>query len=167
MRRAVKRRQLQNHREGSALYSGFERESGQSFGAGRRFFRFLRPVSSDEQTDAGHGRVETHRCWVINDLSQTEQAGEWKGLQCLVKVESVHYFKCSGKEEKDTRLYLSSVAPDARLISSAVRFHRLIENSLHWVPDVAFDEDNSRKRSGFAAQNYSVLNRIALNLLKI
>jgi predicted transposase YbfD/YdcC len=83
-----------------------------------------------------------------------------------VKVESVRYFKCSGKEEKDTRLYLSSVAPEATLINNAVRFHWSIENSLHWVLDVAFDEDNSRKRSGFAAQNYSILNRIALNLLK-
>jgi predicted transposase YbfD/YdcC len=133
---------------------------------GEDSFRFLRPVSSDEQTDAGDGRVETRRCWVTNDLSPTEQAGEWKGLQCLVKVESVRYFKCSGKEEKDTRPYLSSAAPDATLINSAVRFHRSIENSPHRVPDVAFDEDNSRKRSGFAAQNYSVPNRIALNLLK-
>jgi hypothetical protein len=43
---------------------------------------------------------------VINDLSPTEQAGEWKGLQCLVKVEPVRYFKCSGKEENDTCPYL-------------------------------------------------------------
>ncbi|MDR2691680.1 MAG: ISAs1 family transposase [Dysgonamonadaceae bacterium] len=125
---------------------------------GEDSFRFLRPVSSDEQTDAGDGRVETRRCWVINDLSPTEQAGEWKVQQCPVKVEPVRYFKCSGKEENDTRPYLSSAAPDATLISSAVRFHRLIER----VPDVAFDEDNSWKRNGFAAQNYSVLNRIAL-----
>jgi predicted transposase YbfD/YdcC len=83
-----------------------------------------------------------------------------------VKVESVRYFKCNGREEKDTRLYITSLKPDAALINSAVRFHRSIENSLHWVLDVAFDEDNSRKRAGVAAQNYSILNRIALNLLK-
>jgi predicted transposase YbfD/YdcC len=129
-------------------------------------FRFLHPVSSDEQTDAGHGRVETRRCSVINDLSLIEQASEWKGLQCLVKVESTRYFKCSGKEETDTRLYITSLKADAKLINNAVRFHWSIENSLHWVLDVAFHEDNSRKRSGYAAQNYSILNRIALNLLK-
>jgi predicted transposase YbfD/YdcC len=128
-------------------------------------FRFLRPVSLDEQTDAGHGRVEVRRYRVINDLSLIEQAGEWKG-QYLVKVEATHYFKCSSKEEKDARLYVTSVKPDVKLINNAVRFHRSIENSLHWVLDVAFDEDNSRKRSGFAAQNYSILNGIALNLLK-
>jgi predicted transposase YbfD/YdcC len=117
-------------------------------------FRFFRPVLSDEQTDAGHGRVETLCCRVINDLSRIEQAGEWKGLQCLVKVESVRYFKCSGREEKDTRPYITSLNPDVALINNAVRFHWLMENSLHRVLDVAFDEDNSRKRSGFSAQNY-------------
>jgi predicted transposase YbfD/YdcC len=70
-------------------------------------FRFLHPASLDEQTDTGHGRVETRRCSVINDLSMIEHADEWEGLQCLVKVESTRYFKCSGKEETDTRLYIT------------------------------------------------------------
>lgn len=129
-------------------------------------FRFLPPVSVDEQVDSGHGRVETRRCTVINDLSLIEQAGEWKGLQCLVKIESERYFKSNGKEEKDVRLYITNLPADARLLNNAVRFHWSIENSLHWVLDVAFNEDDSRNRSGFAAQNYSILNRIALNLLK-
>jgi predicted transposase YbfD/YdcC len=89
-------------------------------------FRFLHPVSSDEQVDSGYGRVETRRCQVINDLSPIERSGRWKGLQCLVKVESVRYFKCSGKEEKDTRRYITSLKADAKLINSTVRFHRLI-----------------------------------------
>jgi predicted transposase YbfD/YdcC len=110
--------------------------------------------------------VETRRCQVINNLSLIEQADEWEGLQCLVKVESARYFKCNGKEEKDTRLYVISLKADVALINNAVRFHRSIENSLHWVLDVAFDENNGRKRSGFAAQNYPILNRITLNLLK-
>ncbi|MDR0371354.1 MAG: ISAs1 family transposase, partial [Prevotellaceae bacterium] len=65
-----------------------------------------------------------------------------------------------------SRLYITSLEANALLINGAVRFHWSIENSLHWVLDVAFNEDNSRKRSRFAAQNYSILNRIALNLLK-
>jgi predicted transposase YbfD/YdcC len=129
-------------------------------------FRFLHPASLDEQTDAGHGRVETRRCLVINDLSLIAHAGEWEGLQYLVKVESTRYFKCSGKEETDTRLYITSLEADAKLLNNAIRYHWSIENSLHWVLDVSFNEDSSRKRSGFAAQNYSILNRIALNLLK-
>jgi predicted transposase YbfD/YdcC len=81
-------------------------------------------------------------------------------------VESTRYFKCSGKEETDTRLYITSLKADAKLLNNAIRFHWSIENALHWVLDVAFNEDNSRKRSGFAAHNYSILNHIALNLLK-
>ena len=60
-------------------------------------FRFLPSVSSNEQTDVGHGRVETRRRRVINDLSLVEHAGEWKGLKCLVEVKSERYFKVNGK----------------------------------------------------------------------
>jgi predicted transposase YbfD/YdcC len=52
------------------------------------------------------------------------------------------------------------------LINTAVRFHWPVESSLHWALDAAFDEDSCRKRAGFVAQNYSILNCIALNLLK-
>jgi predicted transposase YbfD/YdcC len=78
-------------------------------------FRFLSPASVDEQADAGHGRIETRRCAVINDLSLIERAKKWKGLQCLVKIESVRYFKSNGKEEKDIRLYITDLPADARL----------------------------------------------------
>ncbi|MFV0566185.1 MAG: transposase, partial [Flavobacteriaceae bacterium] len=47
-----------------------------------------------------------------------------------------------------------------------IRMHWGIENKLHWVLDMAFSEDASRKRAGNAAQNFSVLSKIALNLLK-
>ena len=95
-----------------------------------------------------------------------ENSGEWSGLACVVRIESERYFKSNGKTEKDTRLYISSLQADAKLINVSVRSHWSVENSLHWVLDVGFNEDHSRKRSGFAAQNYSLLNRIALNLLK-
>lgn len=68
--------------------------------------------------------------------------------------------------EKDIRLCITSLDPDALKINEAICFHWSIENSLHWVLDVAFGENDSRKRSGFAAQNYSIINRIALKLLK-
>jgi predicted transposase YbfD/YdcC len=51
-------------------------------------------------------------------------------------------------------------------LNRSIRSHWGIENSLHWILDVAFNEDHSRKRAGYAAQNFSVINRIALNLLK-
>ena len=67
---------------------------------------------------------------------------------------------------KESRLYISSLEADAALINKSVRSHWGVENSLHWVLDVAFNEDHSRKRAGNAAQNFSLINRIALNLLK-
>jgi predicted transposase YbfD/YdcC len=68
--------------------------------------------------------------------------------------------------ETGKRVYGETVEANVQLINDAIHFHWSIENSLHWVLDVAFNEDNSRKRSGVAAQNYPILNRIALNLLK-
>lgn len=62
--------------------------------------------------------------------------------------------------------YINSLEADAALINKSVRSHWGVENSLHWVLDVAFNEDHSRKRVGNAAQNFSLINRIALNLLK-
>jgi predicted transposase YbfD/YdcC len=110
--------------------------------------------------------VETRRCSVISDLSLIESLKEWTGLKTLVKIESERYIKNTGKTEKETRLYISSLQSNAELINRSVRAHWGVENSLHWVLDVGFNEDNSRKRTGFAAQNCSLLNRIALNLLK-
>jgi predicted transposase YbfD/YdcC len=129
-------------------------------------FRFLPVQDFDEQLDAGHGRVETRRCAVISDLSLIESKEEWTGLKTLIKVESERYIKSTGKTEQESRLYISSLSADAKLINRSVRSHWGVENSLHWVLDVGFNEDGSRKRNGFAAQNYSLLNRIALNLLK-
>jgi predicted transposase YbfD/YdcC len=129
-------------------------------------FRFLPLTSVSEETDAGHGRVERRTCSVIDDLSMIEKKDEWKNLQCLIKIDAERYFKATEKSESETRFYISSLPADAELLNKSVRSHWGIENSLHWILDVAFNEDNSRKRAGYAAQNFSVLNRIALNMLK-
>jgi predicted transposase YbfD/YdcC len=110
--------------------------------------------------------VETRRCSVISDLFLIESKKEWTGLKPPVKIESERYIKSTGETEKETLLYIGSLQADAGLINRSVRAHRGVEDSLHCVPDVGFNEDNSRKRTGFAAQNYSLLNRIALKLLK-
>jgi len=129
-------------------------------------FRFLEAKSIDHNIDVGHGRVEQRKCSVIDDLSMIEKKDDWKNLKCLVRVEAERYIKASSKTENETRYYISSLPADAQLLSNSIRSHWGVENSLHWVLDVAFNEDNSRKRAGNAAQNFSVLNRIALNILK-
>ena len=71
-----------------------------------------------------------------------------------------------GKEEKEVRFYITSSKENTEATGKGVRSHRVIENNLHWQLDVSFREDASRKREGYAAQNFSMPNRIALNLIK-
>ncbi|MFA5417630.1 MAG: ISAs1 family transposase, partial [Bacteroidales bacterium] len=81
--------------------------------------------------------------------------------------ESTREFKNSDKPtEIATRYYISSIKAKAEDFQNHIRNHWSIENSLHWILDVAFGEDASRKRSGNSPQNFSTLNKIALNLLK-
>jgi len=132
----------------------------------RDSFLLLDSDSVAEQIDCGHGRVEQRRCSVIADLSLIEKAGQWASLQGLVRIESERNHKVSGKIEREIRYYITSLRPDAARLNSVIRQHWGIENKLHWVLDVGFGEDLDRKRAGHAAQNFSLLNRIALNLLK-
>ena len=87
-------------------------------------------------------------------------------MRTLVKIDAERFHKATGKTERETRYYISSLSPDAALLNSVIRKHWGIENKLHWLLDVAFQEDYSRKRAGNSAQNFSTLNRIALNLFK-
>jgi predicted transposase YbfD/YdcC len=118
------------------------------------------------EEDFGHGRIESRKCSVYRDLSFIENASMWKGLKGVVKIESTRYIKSTGKEESETRLYITSSEACAEVIGKGIRSHWGIENKLHWQLDVSFSEDQSRKRDGYAAQNFSLLNRIALNLVK-
>ena len=129
-------------------------------------FCLLKAESVSEEIDAGHGRVERRTCSVISDLSMIEKKGDWKKLKSLIRIDAERYIKSTGKTEKEQRYYISSLPTDAELLNKSVKFHWGVENKLHWTLDVAFNEDNSRKRQGYAAQNFSVLCRIALNLLK-
>jgi predicted transposase YbfD/YdcC len=132
----------------------------------RDSFLLLNSDAAGEEIDCGHGRVERRRCSVISDLSLIEKAAEWASLRGLVRIESERYHKATGKTEREIRYYITSLRPDATRLNAVVRQHWGIENKLHWVLDVGFSEDLDRKRAGHAAQNFSLLNRIALNLLK-
>jgi predicted transposase YbfD/YdcC len=129
-------------------------------------FQTLATDAVAEEIDCGHGRVEQRRCSVIADLSLLENASEWVSLKGLVRIESERYHKATGKAERETRYYITSLKPDAERLNRAIRQHWGIENRLHWALDVSFGEDLDRKRARNAAQNFSLLNRIALNLLK-
>jgi len=125
-----------------------------------------KPVGTYKHIDTGHGRIETHTCHVYNNLENIENSAKWKGLKTIVQIESTHYIKSSGKQQTETRLYISSLEPKAKKNAETVRGYWGIENSLHWVLDVAFNEDEGTKTNAKAVKNFSIINRIALNLLK-
>lgn len=129
-----------------------------------------RPFWQEVDTDKGHGRLETRRCVVTNDVAWLGELNqEWRGLQSLVMVESTREMvngKNKGECSTERRYYISSLPAKPKLLNQSVRAHWGIENSLHWVLDVAFDEDDCRIRVGEGAQNFAILRRIALNLLK-
>jgi predicted transposase YbfD/YdcC len=129
-------------------------------------FKMLKPDQYSEDLDFGHGRIEMRKCSVIADLSLMEKPTQWKSLSTIIRVESERYNKSTGEQQKENRYYISSLATTAQGISSAIRSHWEIENKVHWTLDVSFNEDASRKRAGNAAINFSVINRLALNILK-
>jgi predicted transposase YbfD/YdcC len=131
-----------------------------------RTARFTKATSEWKEEDFGHGRIESRHCFIYQDLSFMENVTLWISLSAVVKIEAVRHIKSTGKEETETRYYITSSKASAEVIGKAVRSHWGIENQLHWQLDVSFSEDQSRKREGYAAQNFSLLNRIALNLIK-
>lgn len=130
-------------------------------------FRFAKITDEDTHHNLDHGRIETRICSCITAFKFIPKDTPWKNLSTIIRVESTREFKNSDKPiEKATRYYISSMKANSKIFQKAIRSHWAIENKLHWTLDVAFSEDNSRKRTKNAAQNFSILTKIALNLLK-
>ena len=124
------------------------------------------PCGYHQETDAGHGRVETRRVWVTDQLHHLKGLEEWQGLASVAVIEATRE-ELGGKTSTQRRYYISAIpGRDAAFLAAAQRGHWGIENNLHWVLDMIFREDESRLRKGHGAENFSRLRRIALNLLK-
>jgi predicted transposase YbfD/YdcC len=115
----------------------------------------------------GHGRIEVRECWSTSNpeyLRLLRGLENWAGLQSIIMVVCTRII--GDQETKSVRYYISSLLSNAERILQAVRKHWSIENKLHWVLDVALNEDRSRVRKDQAPENFAVLRHIALNLLK-
>jgi predicted transposase YbfD/YdcC len=119
-----------------------------------------------ETVDGDHGRIETRRVLVSDEVEALGQVGrDWPGLAAIVRVESIR--DVDGIVSTEHRLYLTDLkGTDAAKLGDLVRGHWSVENQLHWQLDVSFNEDQRRVRKGHGAENYSRLCRMALNLLK-
>jgi predicted transposase YbfD/YdcC len=114
--------------------------------------------------ERGHGREETRQYFLSGDLSGIRGRENWRGLQSIGMVVSER--KIADKESMEVRYYISSLSGDLKRFGKVVRDHWEGENGLHWVLDIAFDEDRNRIRKGDGAENLSTIRRIALNLLR-
>jgi len=114
-----------------------------------------------------HGRIEVRQCWSISHsdyIEYLQKHQSWKNLKTIAMVETE--FRHGDQISCQRRYYVSSLDADAQTILHAVRTHWQVENSLNWVLDVTFREDDSRVRKGAGPHNMAMLRRLALNLLK-
>ena len=121
-------------------------------------------ISQDTTIDGGHGRIETRKTTVIHDVEWLQERHDWPGLQGVVVVESER--ACGGKTEMETRFYLTSLAMLAAPMGPIVRSHWAVENSLHWVMDMVFRDDECRVRTDHAPANFCTIKHMAQNLLR-
>ena len=126
------------------------------------------PHSYAKTVERGHGRREIRECWVLDDLSifETETLDAWRDLRCVVRVRSSRHLDHDPKVHVQDRYFITSLPNDAARILRAARLHWGIENGLHWVLDVAFDEDRSRARRENAQANWAAIRRLVVSLLK-
>jgi predicted transposase YbfD/YdcC len=121
-------------------------------------------VTRHETVDGDHGRIETRTYTAIHDVEWLQERHNWPGLQGVVMVESTR--EIADKTERETRFYVTSLAWLACQIAPVIRSHWAIENSLHWVMDMVFRDDECRVRTDHAPANFATLKHMAHNLIR-
>ena len=125
-----------------------------------------KPDDVSVKEDIGHGRVEKRTCSIYRDLSHLCPKNSWQGLKQFVSIESQVFCKSTKKTTTQTRYYITSLEEGALKMNQLIQQHWSIENQLHWILDVSFNEDCSRKRAGNSAENFNIIFKSALSILK-
>jgi predicted transposase YbfD/YdcC len=121
-------------------------------------------ISRDQTVDGDHGRIETRTTTVIHDVAWLQERHDWPGLEAVVIVESMR--EIGDRIERETRFYITSLVLLANLLGPIVRSHWSVENSLHWVMDMLFRDDECRIRTDHAPANFTTLKHMAHNLIR-
>jgi len=133
-------------------------------------FAMAQAVTGNHRTvEKGHGRLETRVCRTIADpevIAWLDPGGAWAGMRSIAMVEATRLVTGADSPTTQVRYYISSLPGAAKPIARAVRSHWGIENSLHWVLDMAFREDESRARLGHSTENLAMLRKLALHLIR-
>ena len=127
-------------------------------------------ISRDETVDGDHGRIETRTTTVIHDIAWLQDRHDWPGLKSVIIVDSIREIPGpspgTDKIERETRFYITSLILLAGLLGPIIRSHWAIENSLHWVMDMVFRDDECRVRTDHAPANFCTIKHIAHNLIR-
>jgi predicted transposase YbfD/YdcC len=121
-------------------------------------------ISQAKTIDADNGRIETRITTVIHDVEWLRKRHGWPGLNAVAMVESTR--ETGGVIEHDTRFYITSLVMLAHVLGPVIRSHWAIENSLHWVMDMVFRDDECRVRTNHAPANFTTIKHMACNLLR-
>jgi predicted transposase YbfD/YdcC len=121
-------------------------------------------VSRHETVDGDHGRIETRTYTAIHDVTWLQERHDWPGLKGVVVVESTR--EIGEKVERETRFYITSLVLLANQLGPVIRSHWAVENSLHWVMDMIFRDDECRIRTDHAPANFTTIKHMAHNLIR-
>jgi predicted transposase YbfD/YdcC len=144
---------------------GALREDVEAFAAEQKANGFKdTKVSCHETVDGDHGRIEKRTYTVFHDVAWLQERHEWPGLRGVVMVESTR--EIGDKIERETRFYITSLVWLASLLGPVIRSHWSVENSLHWVMDMIFRDDECRVRTDHAPANFITLKHMAHNLIR-
>ena len=130
-------------------------------------FRRGAPHRADcDAFDDTHGRLVRRRVFASTEAAALDALSGWPGLRSVLAIESIRSVNSAPtKVESEIRYLLTSCPDDPAVLGKAIRSHWAIENTLHWVLDVTFREDDSRVRDRTATRNLALLRKIALNIV--